>query len=257
MNIRIVSTPSRYNAFYASRAGSKHDGKEENNQDFGGVHVTDNHLFMAVCDGLGSCKHSRQGAEIVVDLAVKFLEYHDWKKPFEAQARTFIAKTQKELETVAAKNGFSTQEMACTLLAFAVRGDMYRAMQLGDGFIVARFASNAKFEMLFPSMEKEYASDVIPVTAADAITSLLTREGSSMPHFVCLSSDGVERQAITQIYTSNEHPFAKFFEFLIDEVLPGGQEHLHQYLSLPFWNECTTDDRTLACALLSQPKGNQ
>ena len=251
-----VTFSSRYSVLAASRAGSEHDGKEENNQDFFDFRITNENLFLAVCDGLGSCKHSRKGAELVVDLALKFLKHHNWQKPFDSQAREFIAKAQNEIETVAVKSGFAAREMACTLLAFAVCDNQYRTMQLGDGFIVTRFSSDAEYEMLFPCMEKEYANDTMPVTHAKAITSLRTREGFHVPHFICLSSDGLERQAIKQIYTPDEQAHPDFFNFLIDDVLPYGQERLQMYLSLPFWDKHTNDDRTLVCAWLSKLESN-
>ena len=253
--LESVPSPARYTVLAASRAGSEHDGKEENNQDFFDFRTNGN-LFLAVCDGLGSCKHSRKGAEMVVDLTLKFLEHHNWQKPFEDQARNFITKVQNEIETVAAKSGFAAREMACTLLAFAVCDNQYRTMQLGDGFIVARFSSAAEYEMLFPCMEKEYANDTMPVTHAKAATLLRTREGFHMPNFICLSSDGLERQAIKQIYTPDERAHPGFFNFLIDDVLPYGQERLQMYLSLPFWDKHTNDDRTLVCAWLSKLESN-
>lgn len=237
----------RYNVCAASRPGSKHDFLEENNQDAWAVEHLGDGVVMVVCDGAGSRPHSRLGADRVAAMAAAFLKELDWAAGFKPQAEEFLRLVQSRLTADAEERGLSATDLSCTVLAAAATSRGLRALQIGDGFIVARPDAAARYELLLPIAKGEHANETVFVTQQDAADRMHTFEGDAPPHFLCLSSDGVERQAIR---LRESEPHEPFFDYLSKVAASGaGDDYLMRFLSMPSLDEATDDDRTLACAI--------
>ena len=237
----------RYSACAASKPGSKHKFLEENNQDAYALRRLDDGVVMAVSDGAGSRPHSRIGADLVSSMAAAFLTGVEWAAEFGPQAAGFLAEARAALALRAEEKGLTARDLACTVLAAVATSRGFRALQIGDGFIVTRSEASAPYRLLFPIVKGEHANETVFVTQSNAAEYMQTCEDDLPPHFICLSSDGVERQAI-KLRESEPHP--PFFEYLSKVAAnAAGGGYLEQFLAMPSLDEVTDDDRTLVCAI--------
>lgn len=241
-----------YRVYAASRAGGKHGGLDANNQDAHAVHADADGagVVLVVCDGAGSRRHSRAGAELGVRQTLSFLRELDWAAPFRPQAEDFLAGLQAALAAAAAARDVAVRELACTLVAAAATPTGWRAMQVGDGFLVAQDLPGGPYRLVFPIVKGEYANETVFVTQDAAAAHLMVYEGGDgeAPYFICLSTDGVERQAIRLREGEPHPPFFDYLAKLADS--DGASAHLVRFLSLPALDAATDDDRTLVCARL-------
>ncbi len=236
-----------YSVCAASRPGSKHNFAEENNQDAYALRRLDDGIVMVVSDGAGSQPYSRIGADIVAAATAAFLARMDWSAAFAPQAGNFLASVQAELAAGAAKKNLTLRDLACTVVALAATSRGVRALQIGDGFIVTRMAAEDSFKLLFPITKGEHANETAFVTQSDAAEHLLLCEKDQPPQFICLSSDGVERQAIR---LRESEPHAPFFDYLAKVAASEeGKAYLEKFLAMPSLDQVTDDDRTLVCAV--------
>lgn len=237
----------RYSVCAVSKPGSKHEFLAENNQDACAVRHLADGVAMAVSDGAGSRPHSRSGADLAVLAATDFLAKIDWTSAFRPQAEQFVQELQARLAAKAESMGLGIGDLACTVLALVAAAQGVRALQIGDGFIVVRSGSAAPYRLLFPMAKGEHANETAFVTQRNAMEYLYTAEDAEPPFFVCLSSDGVERQAIK---LRESEPHAPFFDYLGRVAASeAGAEYLEKFLSMPSFDEVTDDDRTLVCAV--------
>jgi len=241
----------------ASRAGSKHDGLDANNQDaFGYKFLPDGGLAMVVCDGAGSQQHSRMGADLVVAKTLKFLtERQEFgsEQTFAECVRKFIPQLQETLRQKAEEIEVSVRDLSCTLLALVVRDGRWQAMQLGDGFIVWQEKIDLPYKLGITPMQGEYPNETFFVPKQNAADLVWTHESEGQPYFVCMSTDGLERLCLKWEGDSS-YPYQPFFDALTEKVQPedGGQEYLRCFLADPELDKKTDDDRTLVCAWLSE-----
>lgn len=230
----------------ASTPGSKHGYREEQNQDVFAVLRFPEGVAMAVCDGAGSHSNSRLGANAVSEAAVSFLSGLDWSADFQSQVTNFLSNVPELLSTKAAELSLTVRDFSCTLLALSVSSHGVRALQLGDGFIVIRDRTGSSYELMFPMTKGEYINETVFVTRHDAAKYLQIHASNNPPDFICLSTDGLERQAIV---LAESRPHAPFFDYLAKlAASDAGQEYLEKFLVMPELNAATDDDRTLVCA---------
>ncbi len=234
--------------YAASRAGSKHHGADEENQDAYDIARKGNEVILAVCDGAGSRSHSRTGANLIAKLTVGFLSNLDWTAPFGEQAKRFIVEAREAITVHAQGQNLSPRDLACTVLGLAVDCCGVRALQVGDGFIVLRDKDDDEYKLLFTGTKGEYANETVFVTHKDAEDFLQIYESGTPPAFACLSSDGVERQAIKM---RDSTPHAPFFDYLVKVGKADCDKDvaLSKFLAMPALNKVTDDDRTLVCML--------
>ncbi len=237
----------------ATQPGSKHQHLTVNNQDAYVCLELEDGIVVSVCDGAGSRRHSRIGAELAASKAVEFLASIDWTDEvaygFAQAARNFIRQLQATLHEKAAEMQTEACELACTLIALAVTKRGTRALQIGDGFLVVRDGPENPYRLVFIAQKGEYANETIFVTQKLAAEEMMVFESDQPVDFACLSSDGLERQAIR---LAESEPHTPFFDYLVRLARhPEGEEYLQKLLLLPAVDEVTDDDRTLVCILWS------
>ncbi len=234
--------------YAASRAGSKHHGTDEENQDSYAVARKGNAVIVAVCDGAGSRPHSRTGADLIAKLTIEFLSDLDWSAAFGEQAKRFIVEAREAIAAHAQGQNLSPHDLACTVLGLSVDCCGVRALQVGDGFIVLCEKEGREYKLLFTGTKGEYANETVFVTHKDAEDFLHIHESETPPMFACLSSDGVERQAII---LRDSTPHAPFFDYLVKVGKADCDKDaaLMEFLAMPALDKVTDDDRTLACIL--------
>jgi hypothetical protein len=180
----------------------------------------------------------------------------------EQKARPFfsniINKVITALKEQAAKENYSIDDLACTLLIVIATPDGVTAMQIGDGFITVRYSESAP-ELLFPPDKGEYINETTFVTSVNALTEMQVVIQPKQPEFICASTDGLERLAI-QI--SDSTPFAPFFNPLEQYLretdnLKESDEYLMSFLNSDRLNARTDDDKTLFLCIYDQSDSAQ
>ena len=239
---------SIFNVCSASKAGSKHNHNEEENQDARAILRREERVCLALCDGAGSHRHSKKGAELVSRLAVTFLANLDWSRPFAEEAKRFLADVRTAVIEYAESMSLPPREFGCTMLAVAVSRGGMKAVQVGDGFIVCQESPEAEYTLLFPPAKGEYANETVFVASEEAADKAQTHETGNPPFFVCLSSDGVDRQAIR---FADLKPHPPFFDYLIKIMRVGNDADgiLEKFLAMDSLDQVTDDDRTLVLAM--------
>jgi len=251
-----------WRAVARSSVGISHQKQQLPCQDYGGYKIIKDVIVGAVADGAGSAKHADIGAELAVKTVLKYLTgIEAWlqkRKRFchfnpplsEEDARKLFAKTVKKvtiaLQKQAAKNGYSVDDLACTLLILIATPNAVAAMQIGDGFIVVRCRASEP-QLLFQPDKGEYINQTTFVTSANALEAMRVRVYLGQQEFICAATDGLERVAIRM---SDWTPFAPFFRCLeayLQESRDPEQEdeYLMSFLASDRLNVYTEDDKTL------------
>lgn len=252
-----------WRAIARSSIGTSHQKQQMPCQDYGDCKILKDVIVGAVADGAGSAKHADVGAKLAVKTVLGYLtglsEWLQKRKRFchltfeplsEEQARLLFAKTVKKVVTAlqkqAASNGYSVNDLACTLLVVIATPAWVSAMQIGDGFIVVRFQQEEP-TLLFQPNKGEYINETTFVTSANALDAMRVCVEPGYPEFICAATDGLERVAIRM---SDWTPFSPFFQPLeeyLREISDPEQEdeYLMRFLDSDRLNDRTDDDKTL------------
>jgi hypothetical protein len=172
------------------------------------------------------------------------------QSPSEQKAKQLFSNIVNQVITAlkaqAAKENYSIEDLACTLLIVIATPDGVAAMQIGDGFITVRYPE-ASPQLLFPPDKGEYINETTFVTSANALAEMQVVLQTGQPEFICASTDGLERLAIR---ISDWTPFAPFFNPLEQclretDNLEESDEYLMSFLNSEKLNARTDDDKTL------------
>jgi hypothetical protein len=241
-----------FSVYNASVPGSRHKNDPLNNQDFCGFKITDNAVLMAVCDGAGSVSHARQGAEFAAARCLDFLSVQAEHFPdmdetqFNTATQSFLVELLEQLKAEAKRLGLDDyKQLSTTLVAVMLHEDGHAALQVGDGFIVTGDANG--YKLVFHPVNGEYSNETVFVTSEMALSTFQTCYNTEAINFICLSTDGLMRQAVT---LATMQPHAPFFNYLRTLVHAGGASFLERFLNLPEVDEKTDDDRTLLIAAM-------
>ncbi len=112
------------------------------------------------------------------------------------------------LSEQAVRDGYSVDDLACTLLIVIATPDGVTAMQIGDGFITVGYQQQEP-QLLFLPDKGEYINETTFVTSANALKDMRVVVQTGHPEFICASTDGLERLAIRM---SDWTPFTPFFQ---------------------------------------------
>ena len=135
----------------------------------------------ALADGAGSARLSQVGAEIAVQLACQilcrdFTELSTNATPF-TMRKAILEPIRAEIRNWADSHGVSSRDLACTLLAVAVRGDQYLVFHVGDGVIGYR--KNGQMLVASHPDNGEFCNCTTFVTSRDAMLKSRVIRGSS------------------------------------------------------------------------------
>lgn len=246
---------TKYIIVGATAPGAKHAYEPTKNQDFFAWKQTNEAALLAVCDGAGSASNSRQGAELAANMCISFLE-EQASKFCSLETNVFHENILLFLETI--KTAFTREALnagdaplgsfATTLLAIIMHNNGYAAFQIGDGFIVIK--DNQGYRLLFKGSKGEYYNETLFVTSNNVASNLQSCISNELCGYACLSSDGLERQAID---FSKDAPHIPFFDYLqrITKT-QNPRDMLESFLTLPIINKATDDDRTILMAQSSE-----
>ncbi|MFB2917944.1 PP2C family serine/threonine-protein phosphatase [Aerosakkonema funiforme] len=256
-----------WKAVVESAIGTSHKQSQMPCQDYGNYVLLDSIIVGAVADGAGSAKYSDIGAQLAVHTALYHLKGWierekknkptlDWQQPIsdEIAKKVFGHTLKKVIATLNQEttNGYSLNDLACTLLVFVATPKWIAAMQIGDGFIVVN-PQNSDYQLLFEPDKGVYANETTFVTSTNAHSQMQVGVLSGNQKFICASTDGLERLAIN---TRNWKPSARFFDPFEEGLEMRNEaeeaESTKNWLNSDEVNKKTDDDKTLLLCLYQE-----
>ncbi|MGY6528524.1 MAG: PP2C family serine/threonine-protein phosphatase [Cyanobacterium sp.] len=254
-----------WRAIARSAVGVGHQKQNIPCQDFGAYSlIAPDVMVGAVSDGAGSAKFSDRGAEIAVETSILLFQKYSkdnyderWEPTLERVKKIFehiLKHILKKIKQEAQNLNCDYRELACTLLVFLATPHGMMAMQIGDGFIVAR-PYDGELQLLFNPDKGEYINETTFVTSSNAIEEMQVQVFDWKPYFICASTDGLENVAIEY---KNSKPFNAFFspleEYLEETLVPEEEDkYIQDFLNSERLNTRTHDDKTLLLGLLTEP----
>ncbi|MEH2248319.1 PP2C family serine/threonine-protein phosphatase [Nostoc sp.] len=242
--------------------GTSHQNQGIPCQDYGDYRIFDDVIVGVVADGAGSAKYSNVGSKLAVETVLKsFSEINEYpqkqafsqplsKEEVQKVFAEIVNQVLIELDKQAAKEDYSVNDLACTLLVFVATPDWVAAMQIGDGFIVLR-SQESEYQLLFQPDKGEFINETTFITSTNAVKDMQVEVISEKQEFICASTDGLEKVAIR---LSDWKPFSPFFkpfeEYLHNTVNPEKEDkYLIDFLNSERLNSRTDDDKTLLLCL--------
>lgn len=203
---------------------------------------------IALSDGAGSAKLSHFGAQKITEEIARFLveNFDNVYRNVDANAvREEIVKKADEIVIgLAEELSCEKRDLACTLLAAAVKDDRYILMHCGDG--VAGFMRGDELKVASKPMNGEFANETVFITSYNSVQCLRLIKGNlnGIRAFV-LMSDGSE----ACLYSKKEVYFAKAVTKMIDRATFGPMESVRETVIDAFKNivvKKTFDDCSIA-----------
>lgn len=239
----------------ASVVGTSHIRSDLPCQDAHGYALSaDGLLLAAVADGLGTAARADEGARLAVEDVLTHLQAAltvgvpddeaGWRDLF---GEAFGA-ARAALAAAAQAADLPLRDYATTLLVLVAGDDFAASAHVGDGAIVV--ADGGDVRTLSAPEQGEYANQVLPLTAVDALDRLRVAFLPRPVQSAALLSDGLQSLALN---LAAGEPFAPFFRPFFKAVgqLPDPGvtgEQLAAFLASDRVNARTDDDKTLLVA---------
>jgi hypothetical protein len=219
-------------------------------------------IIGAVSDGMGSARQSHIGSRLAVDTVISELKgmisSQDQLENDEEQLReiflSILRRVQDALKNKAKEEGYSVEDLGCTLLAFVATPNRLAAMQVGDGQIVVRL-KGGNYDLLFMPHKGKYPNETTPVTSSYALKVMKFYLKSGCYEFICAATDGIEN--ISLVKTEIWKPFEGFFKPLEEQImlsantLADKEKEIEHFLNSERINKNTDDDKTLLLCVYS------
>jgi hypothetical protein len=238
----------------ASTVGSGHVAQDVGCQDAVSHLVSGDWILLAVADGLGSARHSAEGAACAVSAAISAGrdEIEDPANDIDGDllAIHMLRSARAGLERLA---GDDLRDYACTLIACAVKGSTVAVAHIGDGAVVGW--DEKELFVISPPAHSEYVNEVEHLCQDEWHSSMRTAVHEPVSAS-CIFTDGLQRAALTRA-DDRWVPFDKFLLPLFRHVLEAShrdvlQRELEILLRGDLLNEHSEDDKTLAFAILRE-----
>lgn len=236
--------------------GRRHVRNAEPCQDHGLVRTVEGRLGAgvagAIADGAGSARFGETGARIAaaaaLDALAGWLGSRRTQPSPRGSAGALLAaydSARAAVLTEAARMNAVQEAFATTLLAFVATPDWLAALQLGDGFIVARGPTG--YELLFAPDKGEYVNETRFVTDPGSRVAVRCCFKPGPWHFIAAATDGLENVALKQPDWLPHAPFFEPFDRFVADAPPsdrlGGE--IKAFLGSDRLDARTDDDRTL------------
>ena len=171
---------------------------------------------MVLCDGAGSARYSQVSAEAVSKLVaenfiINFDKYYENENANDVK-NILLNSILELLGEISEENKYDIKDLACTLLAVAIKNEKKLVLHLGDGVI--GYVKNNKLNVLSSPENSEFANMTVFVTSENAVNKIKLYKvfDDEIENFVMMS-DG----AGDSLYSKNENKLAnilyKWFNF--------------------------------------------
>lgn len=203
-------------------------------------------LIAACADGAGSAEFSQVGSKTTVDRFMQ-VAFGD-AKPSKEQVEAWVEAARKRLLEVAAEQGSTPRQFACTFLAALVGTGWAAFVQLGDGAIV--FDGPDGYNLAFWPDNGEYANTTRFLSDDDYQQHLRVEIVDQNISELAILTDGLQMLALDFAGTKAHD---RFFAPLFKALKNGPDETALQASLLEFMgskrvNERTDDDKSLLLA---------
>ena len=203
---------------------------------------------ITLSDGAGSAKLSHFGAEKITERIAQYLvdNFENIYRNEDANAvrEEIVKKANDTAINLAETLSCEKKDLACTLLAVAVKDDRYILMHCGDG--VTGFVREDELKVATKPMNGEFANETVFITSRNSVQCLRLAKGSldGIRAFV-LMSDGSE----ACLYKKAEVYFAPAVAKIIDFITVRPMESVRDIVTDIFKNTIikkTFDDCSIA-----------
>ena len=242
----------RWQVVGASTSGTSHTRVGIPCQDAHGYRVSGDLVIAAVADGLGSAPKADEGARLAVEIALDSLSKAiGTALPNNPEGWTQVLQdaflhAHECLRETAEKSVTPVRDYGTTLITVAIAKDWLAIGHIGDGAVVAAL-DDGTIETVSAPQRGEYANEVAPLTAPDALKMVRFYVQQGSVKAIALLTDGLQNLCINMATT---RPYEPFFIPFFDAV---GQEidtvEVSQQLACFLGTESvcrkTDDDKTL------------
>lgn len=242
----------KWQAVGASVQGTSHTNGNTPCQDSHAYLVAKDYVIAAVADGLGSAAVSEQGSRLAVETALHSLNRAltartpSSSKTWTEALEDSFSLARQGIERTAETNGLPLREYGTTLISLAITSDWVAVGHLGDGAVVG-LDDDGRLETISPPQRGEYANEVTPLTADDALKlTRFTVKRKSMTA-VALITDGLQMLSLNSAHHEPYSPFfTPFFESICQNLDSAEtSQQLERFLTSERVCERTDDDKTL------------
>ena len=242
--------------------------------------------ILAVADGAGSAKFSRQGSKLACEATLRtcreLLDSHDslnelfnninaqtnptlWKKRAEKYLYHIlpasVSEARKAIRAVASENGHQFRDYATTLLIAVTKkfrhGWVVVSFQIGDGAMAMFHADTAT--LLAEPDEGEFGGQTRFITMDGMMEneSLMRRlHIDFVPDLqgICLMTDGVSDAKFSTLANLQEPSLWQELKRELDSIAISADAEDRLLNWLQFWSQGNHDDRTIAILKVSPPR---
>ena len=218
--------------------------------------TTDDHIVMAVADGVGSSPKSDIGAQMAVNHCIDHV-LHQLKQPCEgdydywAILMDAFKAARKKIELEAILYNCSIHDYASTLIAVVMHNRSIWCAHLADGAVVIQ--TDDAICVLSKPTNFEYENMVIPLTSDLWEQNIRFTEQRDTVTGVAMFTDGCQKSTL---YHENKvmMPYEKFFIPLFDYFRKNRSKAsdaaLAQLLQSTKFSSVSNDDRTMLICVL-------
>lgn len=228
---------------YAMVPGLSHDRSNELScEDYISSISRKNSVVMCLCDGAGSAKHARKGAELVSSAVCSYLNRHLFSFLHMKHDKA-IKKICEVSKSAVEKENDSITDYNCTLLAVVILKNKYLCIHIGDGVIGC--LENNELHILSSPSNGEYKNQTYFITENNAENHIRIEKGSfhTNSFSVFIMSDGtsvsffqneqlISKEALKQLCIAN-------VSLPIDEMKEFLQENLYEIISINTNDDCS------------------
>lgn len=196
----------------ATSEGTSHLRTNTPNQDSHGFYQYKDIVIASVADGLGSATKSNEGSQLAVKTVLDALRESIYDPPsnLDEWVNKFSCafnEARSKIEKVANSNNLPIREYGTTLILVAATPECLVVGHIGDGAVVALLHDDS-LETVSKPMRGEYANQVTPLTANDALVHLRLFAQNLSVKALALFSDGLQNLSLEE---ATGKPFAPFF----------------------------------------------
>jgi len=252
-----------WRVFSASATGQRNVDQGAPGQDASHCLVTGDVLVAVVCDGAGSAREGRMGADFMARMLAEQLSstlYADRRlldlqaegsAPLEAALRSAIEAVRGRLADLAASSELALHDYSCTLVGCVASPGGGCLFHIGDGFAIVQSAAGES--VLSRPENGEYADETYFVTDENWKDHLRLTPIAA-PGRGCvigLMSDGTAPFAVDRARSGFFRPFIEpVAAYLREATAPNGNDALRNLLESPRAGEISSDDKTLLLAFV-------
>jgi hypothetical protein len=180
----------------ATAQGRRHEAQGVACQDAVGRIIKGKFTAIALADGAGTALHAERGANIAIDITVRYLLSHFDRLLASTEERAkieILATVRRALRRTARDRPGRFEDYACTLMFAVTDGKTLFVGQIGDGRVGVRDRASGAWRPMLVASKGEFLNETTFVTSRRALSNFQLARGAASAVSACvLMSDGAE-----------------------------------------------------------------